>query len=45
MTPKEVYQLETEDYEPTQQIAYHEWFRRYVHWLEMRVQFYINKKV
>ena len=32
------YEKETGDIEPTNQIFYHEWYERYVKWLETKVK-------
>ena len=38
MSAKEKYQRATGDNEPSNQIAYHEWYQRYVRWLEKEVE-------
>lgn len=37
MTARELYTQETGVQEPDNQIAYHQWFTEYVHWLEKKV--------
>ena len=37
MSAKEKYQRATGDNEPSNQITYHEWYQRYVRWLEKEV--------
>ena len=42
MKAQELYEKETGDIAPNNQIAYHEWYIRYVKWLERRVEFQIK---
>ena len=35
---KDIYEKETGNIEPTDQIAYHEWYIKYVAWLEKKVE-------
>jgi len=43
MTSKEIYEKDTGDKEPNDQIAYYEWHQRYVKWLEKIALEYKNK--
>ena len=38
MTPKEIYEKVSGNKAPDNQIAYHEWYIKYVEWLEERVE-------
>ena len=38
MSAKEKYERATGNKEPNDQIAYHEWYQRYVQWLEKVVE-------
>lgn len=38
MNAKEQYVKETGDKAPNHQAAYHEWFNRYVKWLEKKIE-------
>jgi hypothetical protein len=44
MTAKELYAQETGNQEPDNQIAYHQWFMDYVHWLEIKLVMYYLKE-
>ena len=37
MNAKDIYEKQTGDYRPANQIGYHEWHQRYVAWLEKEV--------
>jgi len=38
MTAKEIYQRKTGDIEPSNQITYHEWYNRYVKWMQHQIE-------
>ncbi len=38
MKAKDIYEKETNDMEPNDQIGFYEWYQRYVRWLEKQVE-------
>lgn len=44
LTAKQIYEQETGNICPSNQIAYHEWYIQYVKWLENKLLTFYNNK-